>query len=114
LTRAAGLHPEPHAWEIQKVFLDFLESNVGRPDRGVWEVRGPERHFTHSKVMAWVAFDRAVKAVEHFRLDGPVERWRNRRDAIHAEICSRGLFALFEGHDAHAEVRQLKAEDEGF
>ena len=91
LTRAAGLHPEPHAWEFQKVLLDFLESNVGRPDRGIWEVRGPNRHFTHSKVMAWVAFDRAVKAVERFGLDGPAERWRTMRDAVHAEVCSHGF-----------------------
>ena len=67
----------------------FLETNWSQPDEGIWEVRGPRRHFTHSKVMAWVAFDRAVKSVEEFGLDGPVERWKRRRDEIHA----RGLRA---------------------
>ena len=61
------------------------------PDDGIWEVRGPRRHFTHSKVMAWVAFDRAIKSVERFGLEGPVDRWRTIRDEIHAEVCSRGF-----------------------
>ena len=63
------------------------------PDEGIWEVRGPRRHFTHSKVMAWVAFDRAVKAVERFGLDGPVDRWRALRDEIHDEVCREGFDA---------------------
>ena len=61
------------------------------PDHGIWEVRGPRRHFTHSKVMAWVAFDRAIKAVESFGLSGPVDEWRGARAAIHADICSKGF-----------------------
>jgi GH15 family glucan-1,4-alpha-glucosidase len=60
-------------------------------EEGIWEVRGPRRHFTHSKVMAWVAFDRAVKTIEGFGLDGPVDRWRTLRDTIHAEVCQRGF-----------------------
>ena len=60
-----------NAWALQRAMLDFLESGWREPDEGIWEVRGPRRHFTHSKVMAWVAFDRAVKAVEQFGLDGP-------------------------------------------
>ena len=67
LARAAGLEPEPAAWRIQVALLEFLESNWQQPDEGIWEVRGPRRHFTHSKVMAWVAFDRAVKDVEALR-----------------------------------------------
>jgi GH15 family glucan-1,4-alpha-glucosidase len=70
--------------------LQFLESNWQQPDEGIWEIRGPRRHFTHSKVMAWVAFDRAIKDVEAFGLDGPVERWRQVRDAIHAQVCAEG------------------------
>lgn len=93
LARLAGLEPEPAAWRIQVAVLQFLESNWQQPDEGIWEVRGPRRHFTHSKVMAWVAFDRAVKDVEAFELDGPVERWRLVRDAIHAQICSAGYDA---------------------
>jgi GH15 family glucan-1,4-alpha-glucosidase len=93
LARAAGLEPESHAWEIQMALLNFLESHWQLPDDGIWEVRGPRRHFTHSKVMAWVAFDRAIKDAEAFGLDGPVERWRQVRDAIHAQVCAAGYDA---------------------
>jgi len=93
LARAAGLPPEPAAWNIQLVLLRFLESNWQLPDEGIWEIRGPRRHFTHSKVMAWVAFDRALKDAQAFGLEGPVERWRQVRDAIHAQVCTRGYDA---------------------
>ena len=93
LARAAGLEPEPAAWNIQIALLRFLESNWQRPDEGIWEIRGPRRHFTHSKVMAWVAFDRAVKDAGRYGLDGPVERWRQVRDAIHAQVCESGFDA---------------------
>ena len=73
--------------------FNFLESNWQQPDEGIWEIRGPRRHFTHSKVMAWVAFDRAIKDAEAFGLDGPVERWRQTRDAIHAQVCAAGYDA---------------------
>jgi len=91
LARAAGLEPESAAWDIQIVLLKFLEQHWQDPDEGIWEVRGPPRHFTHSKVMAWVAFDRAVKDAEAFGLEGPVARWRETRDAIHAQVCERGF-----------------------
>jgi GH15 family glucan-1,4-alpha-glucosidase len=90
LARAAGLEPRSHAWQIQLVLLQFLESNWQEPDEGIWEMRGPRRHFTYSKVMAWVAFDRAVKDAQAYGLDGPVERWRQVRDAIHAQVCAQG------------------------
>jgi GH15 family glucan-1,4-alpha-glucosidase len=93
LARAADLHPEEHAWRMQRVLLDFVESCWEREDEGIWEVRGPRRHFTHSKVMAWVAFDRAVKSVEMYGLDGPVERWRLLRERVHAQVCSAGFDA---------------------
>jgi GH15 family glucan-1,4-alpha-glucosidase len=73
--------------------LSFLESNWDKPDSGIWEVRGPARHFTHSKVMAWVAMDRAVKAVEQFGLEGPVDTWRALRARIHDEVCRNGFDA---------------------
>jgi GH15 family glucan-1,4-alpha-glucosidase len=88
--RRAGLPPRPPAWHVQRVLLDFLESSWREPDEGIWEVRGRRRHFTHSKVMAWVALDRAVKTVEQFGLAGPVGRWRGLRDEIHAEVCREG------------------------
>lgn len=93
LARTVGLEPEPAAWGVQVALLQFLESNWQQPDNGIWEMRGPKRHYTHSKVMAWVAFDRAVKDIEAFGREGPVERWRQVRDAIHAQICSGGFDA---------------------
>ena len=91
LGRHFGLHEEAGDWRIERTLLHRLESVWQEPDEGIWEVRGPKRHFTHSKLMAWVAFDRAVKDVERFGFDGPVERWRRLRDEIHREICDRGF-----------------------
>ncbi len=78
-------------WALQCALVKHLEKICDQPDEGIWEVRGPRRHFTHSKVMAWVAFDRAVKGAEQFGLPGPVERWREMRDRTHASICERGF-----------------------
>ncbi|HUS64667.1 MAG TPA: glycoside hydrolase family 15 protein [Kofleriaceae bacterium] len=89
--RRVGIPPSADAWRVQRRLLDFLESAWREPDQGLWEVRGPRQHFTHSKVMAWVAFDRAVKAVESFGGDGPVDRWREIRAAIHQEVCAKGF-----------------------
>ncbi|KOT87326.1 glucoamylase [Streptomyces sp. NRRL F-5755] len=92
IARVAGLPSKPHAWNIQRSLLDFLESHWREPDEGLWEVRGPRRHFVHSKIMAWVAADRALKAVEiHPDLEGDVERWRAMRDAVHREVCEKGF-----------------------
>jgi GH15 family glucan-1,4-alpha-glucosidase len=91
--RCIGIEPEGSAWALQRALLDFLESNWDRADEGIWEVRGPRRHFTHSRVMAWVAMDRAVKAVERFGLDGPFDRWRRLRSTIHEDVCRRGYDA---------------------
>ena len=93
LARTVGLEPEPAAWSIQIALLEFLESNWRQPDEGIWEIRGPRRQFTHSKVMAWVAFDRALKDAQAFGLDAPLERWRQARDAIHAQVCAQGYDA---------------------
>ncbi len=93
LARAAGLAPEPEAWKVQIALLKHLESHWKLPDEGLWEVRGPRRHFTHSKVMAWVAFDRAIKDAERYGLKGPVRHWRKLRSAIHAQVCKKGFDA---------------------
>jgi GH15 family glucan-1,4-alpha-glucosidase len=90
-SRRYGLEAEEAGWRLEKALLEFLESAWEKPDEGIWEVRGPRRHFTHSKVMAWVAVDRAVKAIEQFQLDGPLERWRQLRDAIHEQVCREGF-----------------------
>jgi GH15 family glucan-1,4-alpha-glucosidase len=88
--RSRGLEPDTDAWAMQRGLMAHLEHIWQRPDRGLWEVRGPERYFTHSRVMVWVAFDRAVRAVTEFGLTGPVERWRELRDAVHAEVLAKG------------------------
>lgn len=82
---------EDDAWRVQRLLAEYLETAWREPDEGIWEVRGPRRHFTHSKVMAWVAMDRLVKGVEKFGLQGPVEKWRGTRDAIHREVCQQGF-----------------------
>lgn len=87
--RKGSLAPNEAAWHLQCALTDHLERVWSLPDEGLWEVRGHRRCFTHSKVMAWVAFDRAVKAVEDFGLQGPVERWRALRDGV----CSRAFDA---------------------
>ncbi len=88
-----GIPHDEKAWRVDTALLEFLESAWQRPDEGIWEVRGPRRHFTHSKLMAWVAMDRAVKGAEQFGLPGPVDRWRATRAAIHKEVCTRGYDA---------------------
>ncbi len=109
LARAAGQTPQPHAWRIQCVLLAFLETHWREPDEGIWEVRGPRRHFTHSKVMAWVAFDRGVKAVERYGLDGPVEAWRRSRDEVHAQVCEAGFDAKRNSFVQHYGSAELDA-----
>jgi len=93
LARRTGIATDELAWDFQLALMDFLESNWQEPDEGLWEIRGPRRHFTHSKVMAWVGVDRAVKAVDVYHLEGPVERWRALRRKLHDEICERGFDA---------------------
>ena len=88
--RQVGIPPDAYSWPFQRMLMDFLESKWTEPDEGIWEVRGPRRHFTHSKVMAWVAADRAVKAVEGSGLDGPADQWRRLRDEIRSEVDERG------------------------
>jgi GH15 family glucan-1,4-alpha-glucosidase len=93
LARHHGVEPDEYAWRVELDLLEYLESAWKEPDEGIWEVRGPRRHFTHSKIMAWLAFDRMIKAVERHEQEGPVERWRAIRDAIHAEVCQKGFDA---------------------
>jgi GH15 family glucan-1,4-alpha-glucosidase len=90
LARTIGIHPGAASWAFQGHLIDFVETHWQEPDEGLWEIRGPRRHFTHSKVMAWVAIDRAVKAVEQFGLEGDVERWKALREQIHQEVCAKG------------------------
>ena len=91
LARRAGLATSEATWALEVALVSHLETIWREPDEGIWEVRGGARHFTHSKIMAWVAFDRAVRSIEEFGLDGPLERWRAARDEIHREVCERGF-----------------------
>lgn len=89
LARVGGLQADDAVWSVQCALLDHLEQIWREPDEGIWETRGGRRQFTFSKVMAWVAFDRAIKSAEMFRLPGPLDRWRALRDEIHADVCAR-------------------------
>jgi GH15 family glucan-1,4-alpha-glucosidase len=86
-----GLGRSATGWALARAIMGHLEGAWRQPDHGIWEVRGPPRHFTHSKVMVWVAFDRVLRAAEALSLDAPVERWRRVRDEVHAEVCERGF-----------------------
>ena len=89
----AGLETSTPDWRLQVALLNFLESKWAEPDEGIWEIRGKPQQFTHSKVMAWVAFDRAVKLVENYNCKGDhnLARWKNLRDEIHREVCQKGF-----------------------
>jgi GH15 family glucan-1,4-alpha-glucosidase len=89
--RVHELEVSKQAWALQRLLLDHLEGVWNEPDEGIWEIRGEQRHFTHSKVMAWVAFDRGVQAVERFDREGPVDRWRAARAEIYEEVLEKGF-----------------------
>jgi GH15 family glucan-1,4-alpha-glucosidase len=89
--RTLGLQASEHAWSLQRVLLRDLEKRWRSPDNGIWEIRGEPQHFVHSKVMAWVAFDRAVRTIEEYGLEGDLDRWRALRDEIHEEVCREGF-----------------------
>src|SRR5438067_10863512 len=104
----AGIKIEETDWALQKALLKFLESHWQEPDEGIWEVRGGRKHFTHSKMMAWLAFHRGVQLIEEAGLpaDGELERWKKVREQIHREVCERGYnpkvkaFTQYYGTDA--------------
>jgi GH15 family glucan-1,4-alpha-glucosidase len=80
-----------HGWDLARAVVEYVETIWPSPDDGIWEVRGPSRRFTHSKMMAWVAMDRAVASIERFGFAGPIDRWRAVRDEIHRDVCSKGF-----------------------
>ncbi|WP_226899770.1 glycoside hydrolase family 15 protein [Nonomuraea phyllanthi] len=93
LARRSNMPVEYEAWDLQQGMMHYLEGAWERPDSGLWESRGTPRHFVHSKILAWVAADRMIHAVEHFGLDGPADRWRALRARIHEDVCTRGYDA---------------------
>ncbi|NQX12889.1 glycoside hydrolase family 15 protein [Microbacteriaceae bacterium VKM Ac-2855] len=89
--RLAGIDETEYSWPLQRALLGFVEDNWQRPDNGIWEMRGPQRHFTHSRVMIWAALDRAVRGVRECGLEGPADRWAALRDTVRAEIEEHGF-----------------------
>jgi GH15 family glucan-1,4-alpha-glucosidase len=93
VARTYRVEPDAEAWRVQKVLMQFIAGNWSKADSGIWEVRGPQRHFTHSKLMAWVGVDRAISGIEQCGLEGPVDAWRDLRARIHDDICRNGYNA---------------------
>jgi GH15 family glucan-1,4-alpha-glucosidase len=91
LARKSGIKTDEQSWRLQRHLVTFVIDHWQDPDEGIWEIRGPRRHFTHSKVMAWVALDRAVKAVEQFGLDGDLPTWTAARTLVYDDICRNGF-----------------------
>ena len=110
LGRVMGMEYDPDAWALQRHLVQFVIDHWQEPDEGLWEVRGPRQHFTHSKVMAWVALDRAVRAVERFGREGPVDEWRKVRQEIHDDVLRQGLRR--EAQHVRAGVRERAARRE--
>ena len=119
MARDAGLRDTVDSWSLQRHLVEALISQWDRPDRGIWEVRGPQRDFVHSRVMSWVAIDRAIRAVEVHGLPGPVEAWKEVRDTIHAQVMDRGWneelgsFVQHYGAD-HTDASLLQMAQVGF
>lgn len=109
LARRVGIRTGANSWHLQRHLVEFVNQHWNEPDEGIWEIRGPRRHFTHSKVMAWVAVDRAVKAVEEFNLEGDLERWRQLRQAIFDDVCAKGFNAARNSFTQSYDSDQLDA-----
>ncbi|MCF6379353.1 glycoside hydrolase family 15 protein [Nocardioides KLBMP 9356] len=109
LARQSGLGETRNSWSLQRALVDELADHWDEPDNGLWEIRGPQRHFTHSRVMVWVAFDRAVRAVEEHGLEGPVERWRDLRDRVREEILDKGFDSERGTFTQHYDTREVDA-----
>jgi GH15 family glucan-1,4-alpha-glucosidase len=109
LARSVGVHEDRDAWAMQRALVEDLAEHWDDPDHGLWEIRGPLRHFTHSRVMVWAAFDRAVRAVEEHHLDGPVDRWRALRDRVRAEILERGVDRRRNTFTQHYDTTEVDA-----
>jgi len=107
--RKGGLEPLRDSWALQVALVDELADHWDQPDHGLWEMRGPRRHFTHSRVMVWAAFDRAVMGVEKHGLKGPVERWRELRDQVRAEILEKGYDQKRNTFTQHYDTSEVDA-----
>jgi len=104
-----GIPPDLQEWNLTKAVVEAVESKWDQPDRSLWEIRGDPRHFVHSKVLAWVALDRACSAIEHAHYDGPLDRWQKLRDQIHDDVCAKGYDAKRETFTQSYGSRELDA-----
>ncbi|MEO5743461.1 MAG: glycoside hydrolase family 15 protein, partial [Terracoccus sp.] len=107
--RVRGVVESEDTWNLQLALVDNLAEHWQQPDNGLWEIRGPLRHFTHSRVMVWAAFDRAVRAVEEFGLHGPVERWRELRGQVRQEVLQYGWNEEHQTFVQHYETTEVDA-----
>ncbi len=107
--RNSGLQETADSWSLQRTLVEDLAQQWQRPDNGLWEIRGPQRHFTHSRVMVWVAFDRAIEGVERHGLEGPVEEWRRLRQKVHDEVMEHGFDRERNTFTQHYETDQVDA-----
>ncbi len=118
--RRHGLGVEKAGWSLQCMLVKHLESIWKQPDEGIWEIRGPRRHFTYSKLMVWVAFDRMIRSAEEFGLDGPVDHWRDVRRAVHEDVCKhafnaqQGSFMQYYGAETELDASLLHIPLVGF
>jgi GH15 family glucan-1,4-alpha-glucosidase len=107
--RGEGCRESGHSWALQKALVNQLAGHWQEPDNGLWEIRGPQRRFTHSQVMVWVAFDRAIAGVERHGLEGPVEKWREVRDQVRAEILDHGYDPVRNTFVQHFDTSEVDA-----
>lgn len=107
--RRLGLAPDEAGWKLECKLVEHLEAIWEQPDEGIWEVRGGRRQFTASKVMVWAAFDRAIRSVEEFGLEGPADRWREVRQKVHDQVCAQGFNAELGYFTQYYGSRELDA-----
>lgn len=107
--RRAGLEETVHSWALQRALVEQLALTWEEPDNGLWEIRGPLHHFTHSRVLVWAAFDRAIRAVEEHGLEGPVDHWRELRDRVRDEVMQRGFDASRNTFTQHYDTQEVDA-----
>lgn len=107
--RRAGLDESVYSWALQRALVDELARTWEAPDNGLWEIRGPQRMFTHSRVLVWAAFDRAVKAVEEHGLEGDVTRWRELRERVREEVLQRGFSTARNSFTQHYDTDEVDA-----
>ena len=109
MAREMGLEEDDDSWALQCTLVENLAETWKEPDNGLWEIRGPQRHFTHSRVMVWVAFDRAIEAIEQHGCQGPVEKWRELRDAVRAEVLDKGFNTERNSFTQHYDTDEVDA-----